>query len=132
MSKFIDPSGRTIFEHTRPDGSLELQIAPGQLVCDFCLAPNPSWEYPCGPVAIVGNPNIEASDDEWTACDTCHQLIENFRNVGQIARDMVRRQPAPARPEFGERPFEEAVAIQTVNLAMFTAARKGPARPIRQ
>jgi hypothetical protein len=131
MSEFIDPFGRTIFEHTRPDGSVELQFAPGQLVCDFCLHPDPAWEYPCGPVVIVGSPNIEASDDEWAACDECRRLIEGEGNVEQIARDMVGRQPPPTDPHFGERPFEEAVAILAVNLAGFLAARRGPARPIR-
>jgi hypothetical protein len=130
MSDHLDPLGRTFFEHTRPDGGLELEVAPGQYVCDFCLNPNPVWEYSCGPIAIVGNPNIDASDDEWFACDACHRLIEEG-DLEKMVADMVGRQPPPA-PPFQRRPLAQQLAIQTVNVGGFLAARTGPPRPIQR
>jgi len=130
-SEFIDPLGRTFFEQPRPEGGLYLEPAPGQRVCDFCMTPNPAWEYPCGIVAIVGNPNITASDDEWAACDACHASIE-AGNILKMVAGMVRRQnQQPLHPAFRSPPLKQQHAIQNANVRAFLAARTGPARPIQ-
>lgn len=53
--------------------------------CDFCLAPNPPWTYPCGSYHVaIGTKNITGgtatesygSVGDWGACDACHDDIE--------------------------------------------------------
>jgi hypothetical protein len=127
---FIDPLGRTIFESQRPDGSVDLEVAPGQKVCDFCLDPNPTWEYECGVVAIVGNPNIHASDDEWAACTTCRDLIE-AGSIPGLVRRMVDGQTARVREAdiMDLPPRRVQVQNARTNVLAFLRAKRGGPRP---
>jgi hypothetical protein len=104
-------------------------------VCDFCLAPNPAWEYPAAPVHIVGHPEITDSDDEWAACEVCHALIAGSR-VGQLVERMVHQQ----RRNAPEGSIQDGAVLHYPSMAMsrrtcrhnvlsFFDARTGPPRP---
>lgn len=104
-------------------------------VCDFCLAPAPAWEYPCGPVPIAGVGPIGASEDEWGACDECHRLIEQA-SVGALVERIVteQRRNIPPGTEHGGQvvaypPLPIARRHARENVAAFMDARTGPARP---
>jgi hypothetical protein len=44
--------------------------------CDFCEAPNATFAYPVAAITIgADGETIPAA--QWTACVTCHQLIEH-------------------------------------------------------
>lgn len=107
------------------DGVKEISVAPGDEVCDFCLAPNPTWEYPAGQVEIdLPHPdNINRSRDEWAACDACHDLIER----GPLIRLAVRI----CHEQLGDHvhPVELAAAMNQVR--RFGDARTGEARPFQ-
>lgn len=45
-------------------------------ICDFCLAENPTWSYPASPMNIELRGAIDATQDDWAACDRCHELLE--------------------------------------------------------
>jgi hypothetical protein len=129
--RFLDPFGRTLFQRPRPDGSLDLEIAPGQWVCDFCCNPGPTWQYPCGPVLLAGNPNATASDDEWAACDECRALID-ARNVGSLVERIVAEQARqPLAAAYTQRPLSQRRRLARENVVAFLRAQTGPARPIR-
>jgi hypothetical protein len=63
----------------------------GLVVCDFCLGPGPTWEFPAAPMPIVGHATIGASDDEWAACDECAALVTASR-LGELVERCVQRQ----------------------------------------
>jgi len=42
--------------------------------CDFCSELNPTWKYLCISFKLDGIP--ASSQDDWSACDACHDLIE--------------------------------------------------------
>ena len=53
-------------------------------VCDFCSDNLPlegeCWTFPCEPFTYpfqIAGGTGEASADDWAACDTCHDLIED-------------------------------------------------------
>jgi len=50
--------------------------ADGLIVCDFCLAENPQWEYEAKDMAITAHPQIDMSQGAWAACGDCVRLIE--------------------------------------------------------
>lgn len=72
-------------------------LSPKEEVCDFCLGSDPVWEYPAAPMEIVGGSLIDRSDDEFAACEACHELLEAHR-IGPLVerivaahRELVRR-----------------------------------------
>jgi hypothetical protein len=83
-------------------------------VCDFCLAPNPAWEYPAAPVHIVGHPEITDSDDERMV----HQQRRNAPE-GSIQDGAVLHYPSMA---MSRRTCRH-------NVLSFFDARTGPPRP---
>lgn len=51
------------------------------LVCDFCMKPHPTWDFPAAPFhawteVLPEVTNDMASINEWAACDDCRLLVE--------------------------------------------------------
>lgn len=55
-----------------PDGNIVTQPA-GEEVCDFCMGPDPVWEYDCRDFQYGQG---AASLGSWGACEVCSRLIE--------------------------------------------------------
>jgi hypothetical protein len=49
-------------------------IFPIHKTCDFCDKPAPSWCFPAQ--SFDASPGVVGSLGEWSACETCHDLIE--------------------------------------------------------
>jgi len=81
-----------------------------QMVCDFCQAPCPKWEYSASPYStlvlgeklhtgdIVSSPILE-SDSGWMACQACKQIIESGdrRALAERAVNSVYMEKSEAR-----------------------------------
>lgn len=59
------------------------------MICDFCSAQNPAWQYPaltflayC--ISHIGGESV----GDWAACDACHQLIEAEDRRGLAQRSL--------------------------------------------
>lgn len=124
MSEFRDPLGRTFFESKQGD-DIAIEVAPGQHVCDFCMTAPPTWEYPCGWVTLTANAVFGASDDEWAACDACHDLIE-AGDLDALVNHLVELAQRAIKDMPGRVVQPEALRI---NLEGFFEAREGPPRP---
>lgn len=125
--EYEDPLGRTMFEQDNADGTVDVSPAPGQWVCDFCLTPDPTWTYPCGPVMLAG-PHMEGSADDWAACDHCHELIE-AENWPALVEHVVKTQrEQPIAPDFVNLPPVISTMLVSANLEAFRSARSGPPR----
>jgi hypothetical protein len=72
-------------------------VIPIQKHCDFCDDPGPCWYYPAqsfdAPSGAMG------SLGEWSACETCHDLIEAGNSTALakrcaelICKDSMRRE----------------------------------------
>ena len=86
-----------------------------ELVCDFCRAPDPEWEYPARDVFIEA---IKwESFGPWCACETCSMLIA-MEEHDALAR---RAEVMTGIPEGVNRMIQDR----------FFQARAGPARPIK-
>lgn len=113
------------------DGSARMLRTDGVEVCDFCLTPNPTWEYPAAPMEIVGHPLINRSDDEWGACDDCHRLIEAHK-IGALVERLVKVQGEhQIGPGVSLKPLPVARREARHNILRFMDARLGPAREYR-
>lgn len=130
MSRPLHPSDpraliRSVDEHGRPVASTS------QPVCDFCLALNPTWEYPAAPMPIQGHHTIDRSEDEFAACDECHRMIEQ-KSVGALVERMVTEQRRHLT-ESGTAALFKPVPIHRREsreiLLRFFDARTGPPRP---
>lgn len=100
--------------------------------CDFCLAtlavPD-CWTYPAAPMEIVGPEGrpYQASDDDWAACQTCHELIAGSR-IGELVERMVAEHPRNF-PETEARVYPPVSLRRRwarENLLRFMDARTGP------
>lgn len=85
----VDKEGRSYIHYLGDQG--EHRVMGHDEVCDFCCVQPPTWEYPAAEMEIVGHPEMDASDDEWGACDDCHALIEAHKPDELIAL-VVKRQ----------------------------------------
>jgi hypothetical protein len=72
-------------------------IFPIQKHCDFCDDPDPCWHYPAQ--SFDASPGAMGSLGEWSACETCHDLIEagNLTALAKrcaelICKDSMRRE----------------------------------------
>jgi hypothetical protein len=98
------------------------------LVCDFCHAPEPTWDYPATDFAyptVAGLPR-QRSTGSWLACDVCHVLIEAARWRDLAARSaalFVQRHHYPAALR------QELVSHAVVAHRLFREHRAGPATP---
>ena len=69
--------------------------------CDFCDNPGPSWYYPAQSFDMVHG--VLGSLGEWSACETCHELIEGEdwialadRCAEMICKDSTQRERCAA------------------------------------
>lgn len=120
-----------------PDGQVFRK--DGQEVCDFCLAPGPTWEFPAAPMPVHGHFVIGASVDEWAACDTCKELIVASK-LGALIEHCVSTQrelwptgtpgtlPSGARGVVAHPPLPLHRRQMRENLLRFLDARTGPPR----
>lgn len=61
--------------------------------CDFCLAPDPIWDYPAaGGPALPNGPFDALADDGYAACAACAELIE-AGNWPTLTAWIVEQQP---------------------------------------
>lgn len=88
------------------------------LVCDFCNAPDPPWEYPAATSEMPLG--VGTSLGAWCACDNCRQLIEAEDREGLVSRAVSRYPPDPLARQ----------AIEMVQ-AVFWQARRGESRPVQ-
>jgi hypothetical protein len=111
-----------------PTGKKRVVLKGGQTVCDFCLAPNPEWSYPCQEVDIIGHAVINRSDDDWGACDECHALIEADA-MDKLVDRMVKWQKIHRPPSgaWGYPPEHLMWAFLHQNVLSFMKGRTGPA-----
>ena len=125
MTDLPEDDELTIYE--TPSGKRRVVRKGGSVVCDFCLAPDPPWTYPCGPVRIIGHRVINASDDPWGACDGCKALIE-AGDIGPLVERMIKYQKIHHPPDAST--YYPPVPIMRVglrkNVVAFMAARTGP------
>lgn len=105
-------------------------------VCDFCLAPNPEWEFPADPT-LVPAARVDLSPDEWAACGECRELIDEG-DVDALVVRIVDKQPVHVpegtRREGGWVHYGSASSRRRAareNVASFMRARSGPSRPYR-
>lgn len=110
-------------------------LGPKEEVCDFCLGPEPVWEYPAAEMEIVGGSLIDRSDDEWAACEGCHALLEAHK-IGPLVerivakhREMKRR--GDVAPGWVEPPLPIHRRLTRQNVLRFMDARTGPPRRYR-
>jgi hypothetical protein len=92
--------------YTDAKGRRRVRRPGGGIVCDWCLKPltfEEVWTYEVASMPIVGHPFITNSDDDWAACDECHDLIEAGDDEGLVRR-MVEMQPihSPEDPAHGK------------------------------
>ncbi|WP_028058276.1 hypothetical protein [Candidatus Solirubrobacter pratensis] len=127
MSNDYDP----LYERYEENGRTYVRRADHQIVCDFCLAPDPTWGYPAAEMEIVGQHpgGVNRSDDDWSACEECHALIE-AHNVGGLVERMATFQPVhvPPNPVLGiyYAPLPLRRRVHRRNVLRFMDARKGP------
>lgn len=123
-------------------GVVEYERIVVQPVCDFCSDPLPldgeAWTFPCehfvypfqmGTVTEEGvkMATTEGSGDDWAACDTCYDLIEEGDRVALATRSVekdIERHPNAA----AERPV--LMAMTRALQDKFFDHRTGP--PIRK
>lgn len=131
MSDLYDPHGRDLRRYVDEDGKSRL-VASSE-VCDFCMSPEPCWEYPAGYMPIVGHPQIDASDDAWAACEECHLLLKAHNLGGLVERQLAAAQDVAARDPRVVTPSASIVrSVARENLLAFMDARTGPPVPLRR
>lgn len=124
-----------------PEGDAVRAERVGEPRCDFCLTRPVRWTYPAAPMEVVGAPVITDSDDDFAACDACHELIEAKR-IGPMVERMVhiQRENLPAGSTAGTTRQGDELVVRWPpvpihrrkarrNLLRFFDARTGPARP---
>lgn len=115
------------FERIEKDGKTYLTAR--EEVCDFCLASDPTWEYPATDMPVKGHPLIDESTGEWAACDECHALIE-AKKLGALVERCAQAQLGAETPADVHAPPLPILRRQLrENMLRFFDARTGPARP---
>lgn len=140
-SRKDDPGRRLGIWNLYPEGDAMRAESIGEPRCDFCLSRPVRWTYPAAPMEITGAPVITGSDDDFAACDACHELIEAKR-IGAMVERMVhvQRENLPAGSTAGRATDGNELVVRWPpvaihrrkarrNLLRFFDARTGPARP---
>lgn len=98
VSRGTNPDGTEWYGHPGMNGVNGHEVVPIRLpadqvtrLCDFCMAPGPTWIFPLLDRADTTkwHPglgiNVTALDTDgwWTACETCTELI-NTRQIGKL------------------------------------------------
>jgi len=105
---------------------------PEQEVCDFCGAPNPTWDYPAADFdfttpLVDGGKVVQRSTGSWGACEACSACIErdDYEALAQRsgAMQMFRNLPAEVRTAKVE---ARMLANTKAHYAHFRVNRTGP------
>lgn len=106
-------------------------ITPTDPVCDFCLLPQPEWEFPAAPLQLVGHPLVDWSDDEWAACTACKELVEAGK-IGELVERSIKGHTEAQRPGYVvTKPLAIWRRETRENMRRFMDARTGPPREYR-
>jgi len=108
---------------------MELKNLPLE-VCDFCQAPNPTWEFPCGNfVTTTGQRFNLQSDDAWAACEKCKADVESGLALPALVIRIAKR--------MGNVRFAQGLNYVEIDgtglaeaLSLFVAKRCGPPVPL--
>lgn len=108
------------------------------LICDFCLEPHPTWDFPCGPMrrAYGTVETAVMSVGDWAACDTCKELVvsDNYEElVERIANGRTGLDPETS--EMLEKSPALAVVVRITLMEQmmdFKKSRKGPPIPVAE
>ena len=104
------------------------RLRSGEEVCDFCMTPNPTWDYPAGEMQITVHHVITNSDDNWGACDECHRLIEaNYIDMLVDRCIEVQMQLHPPGDTYTYPPIQAMRSRLKLHFRRFMSARTGPA-----
>jgi hypothetical protein len=70
-----------------------------ELICDFCLGPDPAWDYPTAPIDHIDGPSpfSALAGDGFAVCTACHVLLVRGDTVA-LADRIVREQPINVPP----------------------------------
>lgn len=135
-----DPDGKISFIHgtyadhePRPVNEVPADTI---LVCDFCLVPHPTWDFPCGEVGASVGDTVMISYSDWASCNTCKELIDADQYPALVERILHNR--INVDPTWMER-MEQSPALMLVSRASLTQqmndfrqARTGPPISIAQ
>jgi hypothetical protein len=108
-----------------------------EFICDFCLGPDPVWDYPTAPIHDIEGPSpfTALAGDGFACCRACHALLLRGDIVG-LAERIVREQPVNVPPGsekdggivvYPHRGAHRGYAMQAI--LRFMDARTGP--PVR-
>lgn len=102
---------------------IKVAVVPGTK-CDFCNSPKIAWEYPARSYQLesLGVPEANVkSFDAWSACETCHGLIQcgNWRGLAERSIESL---------DFPDMPIEIVMALHQE----FRANWIGPARKVEE
>jgi len=113
--------------YVSPTGARRVMLKGAQIVCDFCMAPEAPWVYPCGNMPIMGHRMITHSDDPWGACDECHNFIEADQ-YDMLVEHMIKKQKEHRPPDNATvYPPEDLMRVfLRQNVINFRKARIGP------
>ena len=87
LNAYVSPEGERSWLHIFADlpedhPAIPVGLSDGivpQSRCDFCSAEDPAWELPARSFVIPGltlGPVDNGSNGNWSACDSCAQLID--------------------------------------------------------
>jgi len=87
------------------------------LICDFCNAPDPPWEYMAKEIDLI--PGDTVSVGSWCACTPCRELIDANDRDGLAARAKKRN--------------GELASLRTIRMMQnrFFVVKSSSARPIK-
>lgn len=119
------------------DGSLMCEECQNkqQVVCDFCLEPDPGWGYSCPEmVGVLLGPSSHSEIDFqslWLACDSCKILIDGSEVKHLVDRAFAFRgipEEIADDPEASEEFHDTIQAVFTVLLTVLGL----PGREVRE
>lgn len=97
-------------------------------VCDFCLSPDPLWDYPAAEMEVLSS-ICNRSDDEWGACQKCHEYLQAGDIEGLVCWSVEQQRRLSA--EYDMPPRTVHLAMQRYNILRFMDARTGPPTPTK-
>src|SRR5262245_52188951 len=92
------------------------------LVCDFCLAPDPPWEYRVRDATVM-LPGITESLGTWLACEICRPLIDQNERAA-----LAERSASNASALTG---FKLSAVLARQTQEIFFEQKVGEARPVK-
>lgn len=116
----------------RTEGTGETFLEAPEPMCDFCLSPDVTWEFPATRMPLQGHPLIDVSEGAWAACDDCRRLVESTQ-IGALVERSIKGQEQAETPGYVEMQNVYKLRRQLrENILRFLDARTGPARPFSE